>query len=136
MAILYIGKIYTILSGLTGRGDGRFDPDDIVSSDMNQFQEGGMWEPMMNVLCWWENGFWRIALFARGELRPSCYSAEGAEHFTISPACVEMSGLVITPVEDDFHRLQATDVKKIFDDVSISYDIEEKLIRKMYKLSS
>ena len=131
MAILYIGKIYTILSGLTGRGDGRFDPDDIVSSAMNQFQEGGMWEPMMNVLCWWEKGFWRIALFARGELRPSCYSAEGKEHFTISPACVEMSGLVITPVEDDYFRLQAKDVKKIFDDVSISYDIEEKLIRKM-----
>ena len=131
MAILYVGKIYTILSGLTGRGDGRFDPDDIVSSDKNQFQEGGMWEPMMNVLCWWEKGFWRIAFFARGELRPSCYMAQGAEHFTISPACVEMGGLVITPVEDDYLRLQAKDVKKIFDDVSISYDIEEKLIRKM-----
>ena len=131
MAILYVGKIYTILSGLTGRGDGRFDPDDIVSSDKNQFQEGGMWEPMMNVLCWWEKGFWRIAFFARGELRPSCYIAQGAEHFTISPACVEMGGLVITPVEDDYLRLQAKDVKKIFDDVSISYDIEEKLIRKM-----
>ena len=127
MAILYVGKIYTILSGLTGRGDGRFDPDDIVSSDKNQFQEGGMWEPMMNVLCWWEKGFWRIAFFARGELRPSCYIAQGAEHFTISPACVEMGGLVITPVEDDYLRLQAKDVKKIFDDVSISYDIEEKL---------
>ncbi|MBP5518123.1 MAG: DUF4922 domain-containing protein [Bacteroidales bacterium] len=131
MAILYVGKIYSILSGLTGRGDGRFDPDDIVSSDKNQFQEGGMWEPMMNVLCWWEKGFWRIAFFARGELRPSCYIAQGAEHFTISPACVEMGGLVITPVEDDYLRLQAKDVKKIFDDVSISYDIEEKLIRKM-----
>lgn len=130
-AISAIGKIYSILSTLTGRGNGRFDPDDIVSSDMKKFSEGGMWEPMMNIVCWWQAGLWRIALFARGELRPSCYTAEGAEHFTISPACVEMSGLVITPVEDDWLRLKAKDVRKIFDDVAISYDIEEKLIRKM-----
>ena len=130
-AIVAIGKIYSILSSLTGRGNGRFEPDDIVSSDMKKFSEGGMWEPMMNIVCWWQGGFWRIALFARGELRPSCYTAEGAEHFTISPACVEMSGLIITPVEDDWLRLKAKDVRKIFDDVAISYDIEEKLIRKM-----
>ena len=130
-AIIAIGKIYSILSSLTGRGNGRFDPDDIVSSDMKKFSEGGMWEPMMNIVCWWQSGIWRIALFARGELRPSCYTAEGAEHFTISPACVEMGGLVITPVEDDWLRLRAKDVRKIFDDVAISYDIEEKLIRKM-----
>lgn len=130
-AITAIGKIYSVLSSLTGRGNGRFEPDDIVSSDMKKFSEGGMWEPMMNIICWFESGVWRIALFARGELRPSCYSAEGAEHFTISPACVEMGGLVITPVEDDWARLKAKDVKKIFADVAISYDIEEKLIRKM-----
>ena len=131
MAISAIGKIYSILSNLTGRGNGRFDPDDIVSSDMKRYSEGGMWEPMMNIVCWWQGGFWRIALFARGELRPSCYTAEGAEHFTISPACVEMSGLFITPVEDDWLRLRPKDVRKIFDDVAISYDTEEKLIRKM-----
>lgn len=130
-AIIAIGKIYSILSSLTGRGNGRFDPDDIVSSDMKKFSEGGMWEPMMNIVCWWQAGIWRIALFARGELRPFCYTTEGAEHFTISPACVEMGGLVITPVEDDWLRLRAKDVRKIFDDVAISYDIEEKLIRKM-----
>ncbi|MBR5074550.1 MAG: DUF4922 domain-containing protein [Bacteroidales bacterium] len=131
MAISAIGKIYSILSTLTGRGNGRFEADDIVSSDMKKFSEGGMWEPMMNIVCWWQGGFWRIAIFARGELRPSCYTAEGAEHFTISPACVEMSGLVITPVEDDWLRLRPKDVRKMFDDVAISYDIEEKLIRKM-----
>lgn len=131
VVILAVGKIYTILSALTGRGNGRFDPDDIVSSDMKVFQEGGMWEPMMNIICWWEKGLWKIALFARGELRPSCYFAEGADHFLVSPACVEMGGLIITPVEDDFLRLRAENVKKIFDDVSISQDIEEKLIRKM-----
>lgn len=130
-AILAVGKIYTILSSLTGRGDGRFDPDDIVSSDMKLFQEGGMWEPMLNIICWWENGLWKIALFARGELRPSCYTAEGKDHFTISPACVEMCGLIIAPIEDDYLRIQQEDIRKIFDDVSIPSDIEEKLIRKM-----
>jgi len=129
--ILAMGKIYTILSALTGRGDGRFDPDDIVSSKMKVFEEGGMWEPMMNIVCWYDRGLWRIALFARGQLRPSCYFAEGREHFLISPACVEMSGLFITPVEDDFLRLTSKDIKKILDDVSISKEIEEKLIRKM-----
>ena len=130
-AILYLGKIYTILSALTGRGDGRFDPDDIVSSDMNVFQEGGMWEPMMNILTWYDKGLWKIALFARGELRPECYTAQGEGHFTVSPACVEMGGLIITPVEDDFERIGPDDVRKILSDVSIKRETEEKLIRKM-----
>ena len=126
-----VGKIYSILSSLTGRGNGRFDPDDVVSSERKLFEEGGMWEPMMNIICWYEAGFWRVALFARGALRPSCYFAEGEAHFLISPACVEMGGLIIAPMEEDYLRLKAGDVKKMFDDVSISPETEENLIRKM-----
>ena len=34
-------------------------------------------EPMLNVLCWYEDGLWTILVFPRKKHRPSCYAAEG-----------------------------------------------------------
>ena len=128
-----IGKIYSLLSALTGRGNGRFDPDDVVSSESKHFSEGGKWEPMMNVLCWWEDGIWRCALFARGQLRPNCFYKEGEDRLLIATASVEMSGIFIVPRQQDFDRLTGDDICKMYDDVTISSEIEEKLMRKMRK---
>lgn len=136
-----VSRIYYLLSRLTGRGNGKFDPDAVVSSEKNKYDGEGNWEPRMNILCWWvkgnisngtgDGGFWRIALFARGHLRPSCYYAEGEEHMTISTACVEMAGIIIVPRREDFERINGDDVRKIFDDVSIDKPTEDKLIRSM-----
>ena len=134
-----IGKIYKVLSFVTGRGNGRFDPD-IVARAEKYFEEGGMWEPMMNILCWWlpssadsTKGFWRVVLFARGALRAKCFDAEGDKRILIQPASVEMGGLFITPCEQDFNRLTTSDIKEILNDVSISEDIELKILRIMRK---
>ncbi len=133
LTIAAIGRIYSLLSSLTGRGNGRFEPDDIVSSESKMFEEGGLWEPRMNILCWWMDGFWRTAFFARGELRPRCYYREGEDNMLISPACVEMGGLFIAPLERDFMKITEPDAEQILKDVSISEKLEETLIRKMRK---
>lgn len=136
-----VSRIYYILSKLTGRGNGKFDPDAVVSLEKKRYDGEGNWEPRMNLLCWWvkgnasngtrDGGFWRIALFARGHLRPSCYYAEGNAHMTISTACVEMAGIVIVPRKEDFDRITSGDLEKIYDDVSLEKTIEKKLIRRM-----
>ncbi len=130
-----MGKIYKVLTQVTGRGNGRFEPDVILRAEKN-FEEGGRWEPMMNILCWWvpskidaTKGWWRIALFARGALRPKSFLAEGDARILIQPACVEMSGLFITPSQRDFERVNSSDLMNILNDVAIDEAAELKILK-------
>lgn len=130
-----LGTIYKVLSHVTGRGNGRFEPDVILRAEKD-FEEGGMWEPMMNILCWWvpsdkdsTKGMWRAALYARGALRAKCFEAEGDARILIQPACVEMAGLFITPNENDFNRVMEENLKEILGDVSIDEPTELKILK-------
>ena len=88
-------------------------------------------EPMLNVLCWYANEMWSIAVFPRKKHRPSCYFAEGDDNILISPASVDMGGVFITPLEKDFEKITADDIKAILDEVCLNEDelteIAEKL---------
>ena len=79
-------------------------------------------EPMLNILCWFENGTWNLVVFPRKKHRPSCYFAEGDDNILISPASVDMGGVFITPLEKDFEKISAADVKAILDEVCLSMD--------------
>ena len=79
----------------------------------------GVCEPMLNILCQTENGKLRIDVFPRAKHRPSCYYAAGESNILISPASVDMGGVLITPLEKDFAKITATDIKKILDEVCI-----------------
>lgn len=76
-------------------------------------------EPMMNALCSFIDGCWRMIVFPRAKHRPDVYFKEGEEKILISPAAVDIGGLVITPVEKDFYRVDAPMIEHIFDEVSI-----------------
>lgn len=80
----------------------------------------GELEPMLNVLCWYEDGLWIILVFPRKKHRPSCYAAEGDANILISPASVDMGGVFITPLEKDFEKITAADIKAIFDECCLS----------------
>lgn len=77
-------------------------------------------EPMMNVVCLWRSGCWYLFVFPRAAFRPWQYSAddEGAR-LLISPATVEMSGVMITPLREHFERLTAADIADIYSQVSL-----------------
>ena len=77
-------------------------------------------EPMLNILCWVEGGEWRIAVFPRLKHRPACYFAEGDDNILITPASVDMGGVFITPLEKDFDKVTADNIKNILDEVCIS----------------
>ena len=85
-------------------------------------------EPMLNILCWAEGEKWVIAVFPRKQHRPSCYSAEGDANILISPASVDMGGVIITPLEKDFDNKTAEDVQMILDEVCFGEEDAEKLI--------
>ena len=69
---------------------------------------------MTNVLCWArDDGRVVFCVFRRKIHRPSCYCEEG---IMVSPACVELGGIIITARETDFYKVP-TSFKDIFDEI-------------------
>jgi len=85
-------------------------------------------EPMVNVMTAYKEGLYRILVFPRRKHRPSIYFLEGEAKVTVSPAIMDICGLIVTPVEKDFRTLTASDVENIFREVSgTKHDVEEAL---------
>ncbi|MGD9929826.1 MAG: DUF4922 domain-containing protein [Mangrovibacterium sp.] len=80
-------------------------------------QEG---EPMLNLLVDYEDGRWQVLLFPRDRQRPWQYFAEGTDRILMSPASVEMAGLVILPRKEDFDKLTNGDLADIYQQVTIN----------------
>lgn len=77
-------------------------------------------EPMMNILAWFANGEWILAVLPRVKHRPSCFFAETDAKMTISPASVDLGGVFITPIESDFNRIDSSKIDEILSEVSMS----------------
>ncbi len=77
----------------------------------------GETEPMMNLLCWVSDGWYRLLVLTRRQHRPSCYFAEGEENILLSPASVDLGGVFITPLPKDFEKITAADLEKILFEV-------------------
>lgn len=75
-------------------------------------------EPLMNVVCTYENKKWYLFVIPRKAFRPWQYTAEGNKQLLVSPATVEMCGVIITPVEEHFNRINKTDIENIYEQVS------------------
>ena len=78
-------------------------------------------EPMMNVLCW-STGEHRatVVVIPRRKHRPDCYYSEGEGKLLISPASVDLGGVVIASRKEDFERITAEDIAAIFSEVCIT----------------
>ena len=87
--------------------------------------KNGHSEPMVNILCWHNNGAWCIAVFPRRKHRPACYGT-GEDQFVLSPASVDMGGLWAVAREEDFDNLTLHEITIIYMDVCLSpQDVEE-----------
>lgn len=75
-------------------------------------------EPRVNILCQYNAPQWRIILFPRRKHRPDIFFKEGDEKVLISPAAVDMGGLIVTPVEKDFRTVDAKLIEAIYEEVS------------------
>jgi len=77
-------------------------------------------EPKMNLLSTFQDGVWRSIVFPRRKHRPDVFYREGNERVLVSPALVDMGGLIITPRRMDFDRIDAKMLESILDEVSVS----------------
>lgn len=68
-----------------------------------------------NTFVWIDGaGLLRIVAVPRDAHRPSCYFAEDETHRMISPGCIDMTGVLIVPVKEDYEHLTEEEVRKIY----------------------
>lgn len=85
-------------------------------------------EPMMNILIYYEHNEWITHLFPRKLHRPRQYFEQGEKQLLLSPASVDMGGVLITPREKDFVKITPEDVADIFSQVCMDASTLDKLI--------
>jgi hypothetical protein len=76
-------------------------------------------EPMLNILAYRDPDSWIIHLIPRKLHRPSQFFASGNEQILLSPASVDLGGVVITPREEDFNKIRRSDIEDIFGQVCL-----------------
>ena len=87
----------------------------------------GETEPMINIICCRAPKEWIIFIFPRGNHRPAQYSLEGKEQILLSPAAVEMGGVISCPRAEDFVKLDSKLIADIFRQVSVSGPLWESI---------
>lgn len=70
---------------------------------------------------------WTVAVFPRARHRPACFYAEGEERLLISPAALDLAGLVVVPRREDFERLTPGILADVFADVTLPTDAVQSL---------
>lgn len=77
-------------------------------------------EPMMNLLCKYEKEFgFNIIVFLRSKHRPKSYYNEDPRKLMVSPAAIDLGGIIISPHEKDFEKLNKELIQEIFSEVSL-----------------
>jgi hypothetical protein len=84
-------------------------------------------EPMINIIGFSSKKRLCVAIFPRAKHRPDAFFREGEDRLMISPAVVEMGGILVAPVEKDFEALNALIVEDIFREVSLDGGILDKV---------
>lgn len=87
-----------------------------ISAYMRRLVKGA--EPMLNILVYFNEG-WQVLVFPRDKHRPWQFFEEGEKNILLSPASVDMGGMMITPLEKDFNKITADDIKDIFSQISL-----------------
>ncbi len=88
-------------------------------------------EPMMNIVAWRETGEYVCVIIPRRKHRPDCYSATDDTRRMVSPGALDMSGLVITPREEDFDSLTAEETHALLRECGISTEEMQAIIRQL-----
>ena len=86
---------------------------------------GNSQEPMVNVAVVYDNAQWVTYLFPRGKHRPRVfYTGE----LTISPAAIDLCGILAVPLAKDFERISADAIAAIFREVTLPEDQFRKVV--------
>lgn len=94
-------------------------------------QRGDETEPMMNIISWRKGEEFTSVVIPREKHRPEAYFAEGDAQFVVSPGALDMSGLIITPREEDFRKLTEEKALSLLQECGVSEEKMNAIIAKL-----
>ena len=106
---------------VTLKGSDREALNDIFQSFYQKFSliQSDKPEPMLNILVSHNERGWIIHIIPRKVHRPVQFFLEGGGKILLSPASVDLGGVIITPREEDFHKITKDDIADIFSQVCL-----------------
>lgn len=90
-------------------------------------------EPLFNLVSFYDEAGWTIIIFLRSGHRPERYFREDDQKLLVSPAAIDLGGVLITPREKDFDKMNSYIISEIFKEVSLSEETFQLLIEKLKK---
>lgn len=76
-------------------------------------------EPLINVLALFCEGRYLTVLWPRSRHRPACYFKEGDARIAVSPAAMEMAGILVVAEPEHFDRVDQKTAVSIYEEVSL-----------------
>lgn len=76
-------------------------------------------EPMMNLLAFLNEVDFYLVIFPREKHRPDVYFSKGEERMLVSPGLVDMAGMLVTPLQKDFDKMNNELIEKIYEVVTL-----------------
>jgi Domain of unknown function (DUF4922) len=80
---------------------------------------GAKSEPMINLVVMRDGGRWTVIVFPRSKHRPDRYFAEGDAKLTVSPAAIDLAGVLVAPQPDHFAKITSRDAEEIYAEVTL-----------------
>lgn len=85
-------------------------------------------EPMMNIIAWRKGDEFISVVIPREKHRPDAYFAEGEDQMMVSPGALDMAGLIITPREEDFSKINLDKATALLRECGISAEKMEAIV--------
>lgn len=85
-------------------------------------------EPMMNIIAWRKGDEFINVVIPREKHRPDAYFAEGEDQMMVSPGALDMAGLIITPREEDFSKINLDKATALLRECGISAEKMEAIV--------
>ena len=88
-------------------------------------------EPMMNIIAWRKDDEFISVVIPREKHRPDAYFAEGEAQMMVSPGALDMAGLIITPREEDFSKINLDKATALLRECGISAEKMEAIVNNL-----
>lgn len=85
-------------------------------------------EPMFNILAKKDADIYSVLIINRKAHRPECYYREDEGRILISPGAVDMGGIMVLPLKEDFDKITEFDICKVLEDVTFTDEQTDEML--------
>ena len=119
------------LNALVARGNDRLAVYEWFERALRRLAEitGAESEPMINLVVTRDGGRWTVIIFPRSKHRPDRYFADGDAKLTVSPAAIDLAGVLVVPQPDHFSKITSRDVEEIYAEVTLDNAVFDTWLR-------